>query len=433
MAVSVESPSPRTSTMAIMELRTTVSLARISSRASIRLPLSNRLGGPEHRILTPLIRAPAGPDDSGGINKIPGDWHETMSTHWFHDHMFSFTSQNVYKGMAGMFNIYSALDRGNEALDDGVNLRLPSGTAKSWGNLEYDINLVLADKAWDQDGQLFFDIFDFDGFLGDVMTVNFFYKPFFEVERRKYRFRILNGAVSRFFKVAISDATNTEQSMIFIANDGNLMPSPVVLKELDEQGIAERYDIVFDFSKYNIGDKLWMVNLCEHEDGKKPSKDLTLADALSGKSADPCVGKFLEFRIVRNPATPDVSQVPATMIPNPDLSSIPVTRERVFEFGSGGNQTTNDPVSTFFGPWGIQTDNRGGVLNADSAASQQRPSSARAKSGPCRMEVADGTIRFTSILKKARSLPATAAQATCLHGRKAARTCIACVQAEASP
>jgi FtsP/CotA-like multicopper oxidase with cupredoxin domain len=306
-----------------------------------------------------------GPSDSGGINKIPGDWHETMSTHWFHDHMFSFTSQNVYKGMAGMFNIYSALDRGNEALDDGVNLRLPSGTAKSWGNQEYDINLVLADKAWDQDGQLFFDIFDFDGFLGDAMTVNFFYKPFLEVERRKYRFRILNGAVSRFFKVAISDATNTEQSMIFIANDGNLMPSPVVLKELDEQGIAERYDIVFDFSKYNIGDKLWMVNLCEHQDGKKPSQDLTLAEALSGQSADPCVGKFLEFRIVRNPATPDVSQVPATMIPNPDLSNVPLTRERVFEFGSGGSQTTNDPVSTFLGPWGIKTDSRGSTLNAD--------------------------------------------------------------------
>jgi FtsP/CotA-like multicopper oxidase with cupredoxin domain len=306
-----------------------------------------------------------GPSDSGGINKIPGDWHETMSTHWFHDHMFSFTSQNVYKGMAGMFNIYSALDRGNEALNDGVNLRLPSGTAKSWGNLEYDINLVLADKAWDQDGQLFFDIFDFDGFLGDAMTVNFFYKPFFEVERRKYRFRILNGAVSRFFKVAISDASNTEQTMIFIANDGNLMPSPVLLRELDEQGIAERYDIVFDFSKYNIGDKLWMVNLCEHQDGKKPSQDLTLAEALSGSSPDPCVGKFLEFRVVRNPATPDVSQVPASMIPNPDLSSIPVTRERVFEFGSGGSQDTNDPVSTFFGPWGIKTDNQGSTLNAD--------------------------------------------------------------------
>ena len=48
-----------------------------------------------------------------------------MSTHWFHDHMFSFTAQNVYKGMAGMFNIYSGLDRGAEDINDGVNLRLP--------------------------------------------------------------------------------------------------------------------------------------------------------------------------------------------------------------------------------------------------------------------------------------------------------------------
>jgi len=68
------------------------------------------------------------PADSGGINNLPGDWCETMSTHWFHDHMFSFTAQNVYKGNAAMFNLYSALDRGNEAIDDGVNLRLPSGT-----------------------------------------------------------------------------------------------------------------------------------------------------------------------------------------------------------------------------------------------------------------------------------------------------------------
>ena len=213
-----------------------------------------------------------GPDDSGGINKIPGDWHETMSTHWFHDHMFSFTSQNVYKGMAGMFNIYSALDRGNEELNDGVNLRLPSGTAKSWGNQEYDINLMLADKAWDQDGQLFFDIFDFDGFLGDQMTVNLVYKPFFEVERRKYRFRILNGAVSRFFKVAMSDASGNAQPMIFIANDGNLMPSPVVLNQLDEQGIAERYDIVFDFSKYNIGNKVWMVTSANIRMERSPAR-----------------------------------------------------------------------------------------------------------------------------------------------------------------
>src|SRR5207302_1182434 len=122
------------------------------------------------------------PDGSGGINKMPGDWRETMSTHWFHDHMFSFTSQNVYKGNAGMFNLYSSLDRGNEAINDGVNLRLPSGTAKDWGNLDYDVNLMLADKAWDPTfpAQLYFNIFNFDGLLGDRMTVNLVDNPYFD-------------------------------------------------------------------------------------------------------------------------------------------------------------------------------------------------------------------------------------------------------------
>lgn len=307
----------------------------------------------------------SGPTDAGGLNKIPGDWHETMSTHWFHDHMFSFTAQNVYKGIAGMFNIYSGLDRGAEDVNDGVNLRLPSGRAsvsgKSWGNLDYDVNLMLADKAWDADGQLQMDIFEFDGFLGDQMTVNLAYKPYMEVERRKYRFRILNASVSRFFKISLSDGS----PMIQIGNDGNLLPHPVVLTKLDEQGIAERYDIVIDFSRYSVGQKVWMVNLAEHQDGRRVHDDLSLGEALSGDSDDPCVGKFLEFRIARDPAQPDISQVPSTLIPNPDLSSIPVARERTFEFNSGAGQTTNDPVSSAFGPWGIKTDNQGATLAAD--------------------------------------------------------------------
>jgi len=57
--------------------------------------------------------------------------------------------------------------------------------------------------------------------------------------------------VSRFFKIALSDGS----TMIQIANDGNLLPSPVPLTQLDEQGIAERYDIVIDFSRYSIGRK----------------------------------------------------------------------------------------------------------------------------------------------------------------------------------
>lgn len=304
------------------------------------------------------------PTDAGGIEKLDGDYRETMGTHWFHDHMFSFTDQNVYKGNAGMFNIYSSLDRGAEDIEDGVNLRLPSGRAsdsgKTWGNLDYDVNLMLADKAWDGDGQLAMDIFEFDGFVGDVMTVNLVYKPFFEVERRKYRFRILNAAVARFFKLALSDAS----PMIQIANDGNLLPTPVVLRELDEQGIAERYDIVIDFSRYRVGDKVWMVNLAEHDNGRKPKRDVPLREALAEKSFDPCVGKILEFRVVRDPLRPDLSRVPGVLIPNPDLSAYPVAAERTFEFGRGADQTTNDPISSFFGPWGIETDG-GRMLAAD--------------------------------------------------------------------
>jgi len=56
-----------------------------------------------------------GPDNT---IKIRGDWRETMSTKWFHDHMLDYTAQNVYKGNAAMMNIYSGIDRG---LEEGAN------------------------------------------------------------------------------------------------------------------------------------------------------------------------------------------------------------------------------------------------------------------------------------------------------------------------
>ena len=316
------------------------------------------------------------PNDAGTTDPIPGDWRETMSTHWFHDHMFEFTSQNVYKGNAAMMNIYSGLDRGNEEIvdKDHVNLKLPSGTRYSWGNLDYDVNLMIADKAFDSSGQLLFDIFNEDGFLGDVMTVNLAYKPYFEVERRRYRFRILNASVARFFKIALANASGVAQQIWQIGNDGNLLPSAVPLTALDEQGIAERYDIVIDFSNYAINENLYLVNLAEHDDGRGPKRDLRVGDAFAGRSDDPCVGTFLEFRVVRDAARPDQSREfkqsdPESMrlIPNPDLSKVPFARERTFVFGRGGiNTTFGLPSSStqLLSPWAIRT-NGGEKLVAD--------------------------------------------------------------------
>ncbi|MFL5375099.1 MAG: multicopper oxidase domain-containing protein, partial [Myxococcales bacterium] len=49
-------------------------------------------------------------------------------------------------------------------------------------------------------------------------------------------------------------------------------------------------------------------------------------------------------------------------------------RTRVFEFSRGANQTTNDPVSSGRGPWGIETDNQGGTLAADFGRISAAPS-----------------------------------------------------------
>jgi hypothetical protein len=90
------------------------------------------------------------------------------------------TSSAVPTGLPASptFGVAPLLDRGNEGLNDGINLRLPSESLQDFANLEYDINLMFADKAWDSNGQLDMDTAEFNGFLGDQMTVNLAWKPF---------------------------------------------------------------------------------------------------------------------------------------------------------------------------------------------------------------------------------------------------------------
>jgi manganese oxidase len=302
--------------------------------------------------------------ENGRIN-VRGDWRETMSTHWFHDHMLDFTAQNVYKGNAVMMNYYSALDRGNEAIDDGVNLRLPSGQAMPWGNRDYDVNLVIADKAWDQKGQLWFNPFNTDGFIGDRLTVNWQWAPTLDVRARRYRFRILNGSVSRYFAIAVvaecsgsrtcpmpgpsgSGVSYKRIPFHMVANDGNLLEHAVPFDgsmDLDgdtdrqdhnavlpTQAIAERYDIVVDFARHGLkaGDKLYFVNAMEHDTGIIAKRIVPLADILSERykavlgsrsdgtkrweNGDPTVGKFLQLN-VKTYAGTDLSMDPAQYEP----------------------------------------------------------------------------------------------------------------------
>ena len=303
----------------------------------------------------------AGPDNGTGIVKVPGDFRELQGTMWIHDHRFFFTAENVYKGNLGMVNYYSGRDRGHETITSGTNLRLPSGTQLGWGNTDFDVNLVLSDGATDQQGQYFFDIFTTDGFLGDLPLVNFAYAPYFEVLPRKYRFRLLNACMSRFLQLALS-WNGAPVPFKFIANDGNFVVNPIQLTELDEQGIAERYDIVVDFSMFPVGSRIYLVNeLVMRNSGRGPKEKLSLAQALGGSTEDPVVGKMMEFRVVS--ALPSVDAPGVTLNqanscgPN-DKSQVPLVlteqipivapvRTRVVQFGrsSPGDSETPQPDS----------------------------------------------------------------------------------------
>ncbi len=299
----------------------------------------------------------AGPNNGTGIVKVPGDWREIQGTMWAHDHRFFFTAENVYKGNLGMVNYYSGRDRGHETITSGTNLRLPSGTKLGWGNIDFDVNLVVSDGATDQQGQYFFDIFTNDGFLGDIPLVNFAYAPYFEVLPRKYRFRILNASMSRFYKLALS-YNGAAVPFKFICNDGNLVVSPITLTQLDEQGIAERYDIVVDFSAFPVGSRIKLVNLLAmREDGRGPDEALSLAQALAGDPDDPVIGPMMEFRVVSSVPSVDlpgfVNTIANSCGPN-DKSKVPAVlteqipvvapvRTRLVEFGRSGSGDSRDP------------------------------------------------------------------------------------------
>lgn len=314
------------------------------------------------------------PDGKGGITKLAGDWRETMSTHWFHDHMLDFTAQNVYKGNVAMMNYYSAVDRGNESIEDGVNLRLPSGSALDWGNRDYDVNLLLAEKAWDEDGQLWFNPFNQKGFIGDVMTVNWLYKPYMEVRARRYRFRMLNGSVSRYFKLAMVNQNGVAAPFHMVANDGNIMEHTVLFDngELPTLGVAERYDIIFDFSKFEKGDKVYLINMLQHKNGQGTDTIIPVEDIVNGTynpqtidddgdgiadrwSADPVVGRIMEFRVVEYTGQ-DLSLDPVDYVEG-KKKMIPLRRPTEDELGTALHRTFEfERQATDENPWVIETD-----------------------------------------------------------------------------
>ena len=156
----------------------------------------------------------------------PGQWKnyhypnfQDARTLWYHDHGVHHTAENAYMGLAGMYIMH---DEAEQALG------LPRGA--------YDVPLILKDAMFATDGSLLFDDNDDSGLFGDVNLVNGVPWPVMRVERRKYRFRILNASISRSFRLKLS----TGEPFQVIGTDGGLMPAPQSTEPADRHGRALR-------------------------------------------------------------------------------------------------------------------------------------------------------------------------------------------------
>ncbi len=236
-----------------------------------------------------------------------GDPNQRKGTLWYHDHTHDYTAANTYRGLAGFYFMFDERDSGNENDPSPDAFRLPSGIPNG-GNGEgcYDIPMAFADRQFDQNGILTMDPLDMDGTIGDKWLVNGRVQPYFNVKRRKYRFRWLDAGPARFYDLAFSNGMEFQ----VIATDGNMLPAPLTLNGV-KLGPGERFDIVVDFAKLPASTtELYIVNRAVHATGRGPT-----GQTLPLNRAE----KFLKI-VVQPGAVADPSRVPTTLRTLPPMN-----------------------------------------------------------------------------------------------------------------
>jgi spore coat protein A len=157
-----------------------------------------------------------------------------------------------------------------------------------------EIPLVIADRAFAADGSFLYPALQdgpgvesayMEGVIGDVILVNGAPWPVLEVDAARYRFRVLNASNARRYELALDPGP---ARFVQIGSDGGLLGAPVEHQTL-VVAPAERFDVVVDFSQYQPGTEVTLVNKLD-----------------SGRT-----GQVMRFKVVRK-ATDD-SNVPAKL------------------------------------------------------------------------------------------------------------------------
>jgi spore coat protein A len=161
---------------------------------------------------------------------------------WFHDHALGITRLNVYMGLAGLYLI-------QDAVEDALNL--PTGP--------YDVPLVLQDRKFNPDGSYFYPPTWQDHFVGDKVMVNGKVWPFLDVDKGKYRLRLLNGSNSRVYTLSLQPPSGT-LDFVVIGNEGGLLEQPAPPQSSITLGPGERYEAIVDFAGFKNNDEILLVN-----------------------------------------------------------------------------------------------------------------------------------------------------------------------------
>ena len=234
------------------------------------------------------------------------DYHypnfQPARTLWYHDHGIHHTAENAYHGLMAQYQMSDAVEQA---------LPIPHG--------RYDVPLIMSDALFNKDGSLLFTLEDESGLWGDVILVNGRPWPVMQVERRKYRFRILGASISRSWKLSLDSG----EPLTVIATDGGLMPRPQAVS-IYRAASSERYEVIIDFSKYPIGRRVVLQNT-------SPKNNTDYADT----------NKIMAFDVVADPTDLSNNSIPdvlSTNNPVMDLQPADAVRTRHFRFKRDGGE-----------------------------------------------------------------------------------------------
>lgn len=180
---------------------------------------------------------------------------QSPATLWYHDHTMGITRLNVIAGLAGFYLLRDPAD----ALEFP---QTPYGTPLPRG--KYEIPIVIQDRIFNTDGSIYYPEegtvptvhpYWVPGYIGDCILVNGKVWPRLSVERRLYRFRLLNGSNERVYNLSF---LNGMTFWIIGSDDGYLERPSEQTSLLIAPG--ERYDLLVDFTACAPGEQILLKN-----------------------------------------------------------------------------------------------------------------------------------------------------------------------------